>query len=248
MEHPTRLSRADYLGAWNTDLDRIASVVHNNGHLRVPTCPEWTVLELVEHLAGVYQHKIWVLELGKMPPPSWSDEALVERRKNDPVVELRHWAQALQTELLARNDSDEASTFMRSDRTVGFWWRRMALETAVHRTDAELASGQRTDVSPELARDGIDELLWFATAPWQQGSKQGWSHQRVVVDAGDLAWTAVLDPEGMVTSVGDDGSSTRVSGSPDSLLQWSAGRRVEDVERSGDQEAIALLERFLGNF
>ncbi len=248
MDHPTRLTRSQYFEHWNGDLDLITSVVHNHGHLRVPTCPQWSVLELVEHLAGVYQHKIWVLELGKMPPSSWSDEALVERRKNDPVTELRHWAEALQTELLARNDHDEASTFMRSDRTVGFWWRRMALETAVHRTDAELAVGLRTPVASELAVDGIDEMLWFAPAPWQQGSKEGWSGQHVVVDAGETAWTAVLDQGTLSTFFGDDGSTTRVTGSPDSLLQWSAGRQVEDLSRSGDLQAIQLLERFLGNF
>jgi len=248
MDHPTRLTRAQYLEHWNADLDRIDAVVHNNGHLVVPTCPEWTVLDVVEHLAGVYQHKIWVLELGKMPPPSWSDEALVERRKNTPVAELRHWAKALQAELLARNDDDVASTFMRSDRTVGFWWRRMALETAVHRTDVELSAGQRTEVAPELALDGIDELLWFATAPWQQGSKEGWNGQHIVVEAPGLARTVVLEEDSITIAVGDDGSLTRVTGSPDALLQWSAGRQVEDVVRSGDLAAIQLLERFLGNF
>jgi len=149
---------------------------------------------------------------------------------------------------LARNDDDVASTFMRSDRTVGFWWRRMALETTVHRTDAELSVGQRTEVAPELALDGIDELLWFATAPWQQGSKEGWSGQHLVIEAQELAWTVVLQEDSITTAVGDDGSATRVTGSPDALLQWSAGRQVEDVARSGDLATIQLLERFLGNF
>jgi len=248
MDDSTRLTREQYRAHWNTELDRITAVVHNCGHLPVPTCPGWTVLDLVEHLAGVYQHKIWVLELGKLPPPSWSEQALLERRQKNPIDELRHWAEALETELSSRNDSDVASTFMRDDRTVGFWWRRMALETAVHRTDAELSVGLRTEVARDLAVDGIDELLWFATAPWQQGSKEGWNGQKVVVSTDKMAWTLVLDPETMVINRGDDGSSHRVSGSPDALLQWSAGRQVEDLARSGDLVTIRLLERFLGNF
>jgi uncharacterized protein (TIGR03083 family) len=248
MDHPTRLTRTQYLEYWNDDLQRILSLSPGALSHVVPTCPQWTVHDLLDHLAGVYQHKSRVLELGKMPPPAWSEEAALERRSLDLLVELPRLAHVLQGELLARADDDEASTFMKSDRTVGFWWRRMALETAVHRTDVEVSVGPRTEIPEDLARDGIDELLWFATAPWQNGTREGWSGQHVVVDAGELAWTIILDPAVIVTTLGDDGSTTRVTGSADALLQWSAGRRVDDVVRVGDHRAIALVERFLGNF
>jgi uncharacterized protein (TIGR03083 family) len=45
------------------------------------------------------------------------------------------------------------------DHTVGFWYRRMAHETLIHRVDAEQAHGQETLASAALCADGIDEML-----------------------------------------------------------------------------------------
>src|SRR5439155_8923348 len=52
-----------------------------------------------------------------------------------------------------------AATWFRPDQSVGFWIRRMAQETVVHRRDAELALGDPTPAAPDLAVDGIAELL-----------------------------------------------------------------------------------------
>ena len=42
---------------------------------------------------------------------------------------------------------------------AAFWPRRMALETAVHRWDAQAAHGRADDVAPDVAADGVDEVL-----------------------------------------------------------------------------------------
>ena len=244
----TRLSRSAYLGHWQSDLDRIVEVAHQHGHLSVPTCPDWTVYDLVDHLAGVYQHKVWVLELGKFPPKTWSEEATIERKKRDPLEQLQHWASELQDQLSIRADAAPAPTFMKDDLTVGFWWRRMALETVVHRSDVELSVGVPTPLDPALCRDGIDELLWFATAPWNDGDRTSWDGQQVVVDTGTHQWSVTLDASGFKTTQGDSGAGTRISGEPEPLLQWSAGRLLGGVERSGDAESIRLVEAHLSSF
>jgi hypothetical protein len=41
----------------------------------------------------------------------------------------------------------------------------MAHETAVHRADAELATGATPVIEPDIAADGIDEWLTFVTVP-----------------------------------------------------------------------------------
>ena len=46
-----------------------------------------------------------------------------------------------------------------TDQTVGFWYRRMALETVVHRVDVETGFGVPRAVNAELAVDGIDEVV-----------------------------------------------------------------------------------------
>jgi uncharacterized protein (TIGR03083 family) len=40
-----------------------------------------------------------------------------------------------------------------------YWIRHSAVETAVHLWDIEGVSGSRTEISPALAADGLDELL-----------------------------------------------------------------------------------------
>lgn len=45
------------------------------------------------------------------------------------------------------------------DQTAGFWLRRMVHETVVHRADAALACERPIEIAPDLAADGISELL-----------------------------------------------------------------------------------------
>ena len=42
---------------------------------------------------------------------------------------------------------------------LAFWARRQAHETAIHRADADSASGIRPEYEPDFAADGIDELI-----------------------------------------------------------------------------------------
>lgn len=63
-------------------------------------------------------------------------------------------------EFAARRPEDPAGSWHTSDQEVGFWIRRMAQETVIHRIDAELATGQPVAPVPAgLAVDGIDETL-----------------------------------------------------------------------------------------
>ncbi|MEV4286740.1 maleylpyruvate isomerase N-terminal domain-containing protein [Nonomuraea bangladeshensis] len=66
----------------------------------------------------------------------------------------------LRAEFAAREPGEATLTWYDPDQTVGFWIRRMALETVVHRIDAELAAGTPvTPVPDDLAADGVDEIL-----------------------------------------------------------------------------------------
>ena len=42
---------------------------------------------------------------------------------------------------------------------VGFWQRRQAYETLIHRCDVEQALGEHTHLDPDLAADGVGEVL-----------------------------------------------------------------------------------------
>ena len=67
---------------------------------------------------------------------------------------------ALTSKFAARRPEEQAYTWYSPDQRVGFWIRRMAQETVIHRVDAELADGELLAAIPaDLAADGIDELL-----------------------------------------------------------------------------------------
>jgi uncharacterized protein (TIGR03083 family) len=53
----------------------------------------------------------------------------------------------------------ECATLIPASSPLTFWARRQAHETAVHRADAENASGARPEYPPEFAAHGIDELI-----------------------------------------------------------------------------------------
>src|SRR4029453_10276847 len=64
-------------------------------------------------------------------------------------------------------------TFHPPDQTAGFWRRRMAQETVVHRVDAESAHGRPRPVPAALAADGVDEGLAGVLAPPLDGRPGG---------------------------------------------------------------------------
>jgi len=122
----------------------------------VPSCPGWTVSDLVRHVAEVYLHKVTLMRTGEepeeWPPPSLAAEA--------PLAALGRAYGALRAEVRTRGPGQAAPTWYGPDQTVGFWIRRMAQETVIHRIDAELAAGLPvTPVPDDLAADGVDEVL-----------------------------------------------------------------------------------------
>ena len=81
--------------------------------------------------------------------------------KPPPADELLDWFAAGVTPLTDVDDCGTRRCRMDVDgrQTSGFWARRMAVETAVHRYDAQLAAGDPQPVERMLAADGVDEYL-----------------------------------------------------------------------------------------
>jgi hypothetical protein len=108
----------------------------------------------------------WLCE-GTEPDP-WPPEELAEE---EPLALPDRAYAGLLDEFAARKPADPAGSWYTPDQTVGFWIRRMAQETVIHRIDAELGTGQPVAPVPaDLAADGIDELLKvfveYSVAEW----------------------------------------------------------------------------------
>ena len=147
--------------------------------------------DLVRHVAQVYEHKIACTTLGHEPdpwPPVW--------QVRDPVDWLSD-AHARLLAMFARSEPTTPSyTWWPPDQTVGFWARRMAHETAVHRFDAELAAGTPTSINADLAADGVDEILGvMLEGDWSDEPVDTATGARVAVSTSGRTWTVAMERE-----------------------------------------------------
>ena len=223
---------------------------------RVPTCPEWTMAGLCDHLARVYQGRAYAIEHAAFKS---TDDFVLRLNHLDPIDWVRHWSETLDRALLDRADDAPAVTFMPEATTVHFWRRRMALETLVHRTDAELAVGEVTTMNDDLSADGSDELLWFGSEDPEIEQTDGNDQTRVLeLTNGSRRWTITLNESGLSLSETSASRDATVYDAAPSFLLALSGRDIEGIGAhrfglkplvvEGDQFAFDRLRGFLGAF
>ena len=211
----------------------------------VPTCPKWTVHDLVDHIARVHAWAGLAARTapdGDRParptaPEGWDD---LLTWWDDRLVEL--------FDVLSDAPDTPAWSFVGPD-TVRFWSRRQAHETAIHRLDAEHAlHGPEVPsllFGAEFAADGIDEFLTIAlvrAAQLKPVEKSG-SVLLHAADAGrawELRLTAGGVPQaGPVTDSGIDEDAT-IAGTADAVYR-AVWRRPSGAIITGDLELVRAL-------
>jgi uncharacterized protein (TIGR03083 family) len=129
----------------------------------VPTCPGWTVTDLLRHITFVHRWatRYLVEELTEMQPHASEEEILHTGPTGDDLLTyVASGVDALVEAVRAASPNLECWTFMRTGSPRDQWARRQAHETTIHRADAELAAMHTiTTVTTDFATDGIDELL-----------------------------------------------------------------------------------------
>ena len=234
-----------FLECLAADFDRLREVVPGNLTAPVPTCPGWEMADLARHVGEVYVHKTIAMREGA-EPSTWPPEGLADE---EPLALLDRSYSDLAGEFAARKPEDPAGTWYAPDQTVGFWIRRMAQETVIHRIDAEVAAGQPVaSVPDDLAVDGVDELLKvflaYSVATWPGyfteilASSPG--HAYSLQTAG-TAWKVRTGPGGVSVEDGAPGppgasaADVVVSAPPGPMLRW-----VWNREQPGEQSAVAV--------
>lgn len=147
-----------YRAAIRREADQLlAALTSGDETARVPSCPDWTVRDLVDHTGEVH---LWAAANAQTPP---SDGPVVRDRPGAGDADLATWYGETVDNLLRTLDATDPDqpcwTFQPANRTVWFWFRRQAQELAMHRADVEAALGGKFRYEPELASDGIDEVL-----------------------------------------------------------------------------------------
>ena len=217
----------------------------------VPTCPGWTLADLIEHVGTVNRWATYMVEhlsaerasredMDFDPPsdssslPAWLAAGAEPLGKvfgaADPAAEMWVWG---------------------LDKHVRFWPRRMVHETGVHRADAEIALGRAPVFDGAIAVDGIDELLdniacasYFAPRV-DELRGDGEVIRLDATDTGDQ-WRITLQPDRYEWQRGGGEGQVVVHGSATDLLLALYGRSEPGgrVAIEGDNDLFTFwLER-----
>lgn len=238
VPHTSTLHPDRYLAVLGAEGRRLGDAAGGRFENPVPSCPGWTMADLVAHVGVVHRHKERIIHglltedpgIDGIEPPegeaallSWYTEGL------DLLVDTMQGA-----------DPDApAWSWHEADQTVGFWFRRMAHETTVHRVDAELSAGiDPAPLDAELAIDGLDEVLGPVMAAYT--SDPGWAFRPDgrVLELETSVRHAVRrlhmgsgsQGPGWTYGAGQNGTpTTRITGRACDLYLWAWGRAAEDV-------------------
>lgn len=136
----------------------------------VPTCPGWSVADLVWHIGEV--HLFWRTVVAErwIEPSAYVEP---ERPLGDELVAWYREGVQRTVEVLRQADADtEVWTWAPRGGTAGWVLRRMAQETAMHRWDAEAAASAAggEPIEAEIAVDGIDEFFDHFTDAAAEGA------------------------------------------------------------------------------
>ena len=218
---------------------------------RVPTCPEWTLGDLVGHVGQAHR---WAAHLVRTGGTDVLNE--LPRAVPDSPADWPGWlhdgAEELIGTIAARPDGSVDHPFFGTWPTVR-WLRRMLNDTIVHHADAAFAADLPFTVAPDLAGDAVTEFLELLTRGSAADYKPELAELRGTGETLCLrpaepalpGWLITRTPDGPAweTEAGD--ADMTVSGPVRDLLLVFARRLPADgaeVEVTGD---AALLEHWL---
>jgi uncharacterized protein (TIGR03083 family) len=199
----------------------------------VPHLPDWTVRDVLTHVGGVHR---WAAQIVGEAAPGMDNAAGAAVGTGPSDDELTEWfvtGHAALVETLSAAPADlECFTFLPAPSPLAFWARRQALETAVHRVDAESAAGPIAPLDAALALDGIDEILLGFGA-----RKRSFDPGVIRLEPGDgTPWQLDLSADGMTATRGTNGDKTTdvtVAGTASGVYLW-LWNRPATVEITGD--------------
>lgn len=195
----------------------------------VPACPGWNGEDLVRHTAIVFLHKAETIRTGEKPSHGWPPLSVGSL---PPQALLEHCHDRLIEQFDAHEPTDPAQSWVPEDQTVGFWIRRLTHETVIHRFDLEdAAPGTTTPLDPELAVDGVDEVLFVMLARGKPDPEA--SGGTIRLEVGPHSWDIRLDPQRAVVErdVPAVGQPT-LRADAEQMLLWLWGRAPQPMGAS----------------
>jgi len=261
-----RKGRVDYVGHFGREVAAFEAAgceaVSSEAAPAVPSCPGWVLTDLVLHLGLVHRIVARVVGERMQQPPEAGDRSWLglrgewrdwlppgRARRQAPVpAALLDWFHAGAAELHERfraADPGERVWTWSADQSVGFWQRMQAIEAAVHRWDAQHATGTAEPVEAALAADAIAQTFEVmapmrravAKAPAGQGER--FVFQR---SDGPGTWTVHFDGDAVLLGMPEENYDIQISGTASDLALFLWQRDVTgSLDVPGD---ASLLSRF----
>ena len=205
----------------------------------VPSCPQWTVRDLVVHCGGVHRWAASIVRDRLDHDPTPDEDDLEKPGDQDLIDWFREGHAALVQTLREASVDVECFTFLPAPSPLAFWARRQAHETAIHRADAELASGPIAAYDKAFALDGMDEML-AEFASRRRSFRHVDRPRTLAVRPRDAdAWLVTLAPDGIRTEHSDSDAECAVSASASDLYLWLWNRPAV-VDVTGDRTVADL--------
>jgi uncharacterized protein (TIGR03083 family) len=159
----------------------------------IPTCPGWSMLQLMRHVGRSQRWAAHIIGTGG--DTSLDPRTVPHGRPPDETDGAQAWLLASPRSLLDAvsgigGPHVTVATFD-GPRPCQWWIRRLLHEVTVHRADAVLAVGERYELAPDLAADGIGEWLARLADMPRRGALPVADGQTValVADDVDARWT-----------------------------------------------------------
>ncbi len=243
---------ARHITAVGTEAKLFAEAARRGGlEVDIPSCPGWTMRDLVRHLSEIHlwaaarvarrTSKLFLDDSAAELLESWPDLAVFWPDDDDLIDWYLETNANLVRALEAASPTDEMPTFLPAPSPLAMWARRQAHETAVHRFDAEDATGTGSGFDPEFAADGIDEMVrGFAPRASEFPIE---TTRTMVVHAADTGddWRLTLAPDGITTVRGNGSADVTLTGAA-SDLYLSLWNRGDDSRLTieGDRDLLTL--------
>jgi len=215
----------------------------------VPTCPGWTVQDLVRHIGGVHRWAATVVRGARLQNLTEQEEAAVMAGPTDPA-ELTTWftdgAERLRGSLVEAPEDLRAFVFLKNAPAPRlFWARREAHETTIHRVDAlaarlgRIPSTNEAAVTAAVALDGIDELL-TGFVPRRSSRLRTDEPFRMTIAPTDpgVAWTVAVSAQPPVVTRSSDPHAQGVLTGTSVALYLGLWNRGDDIAENGTVDAL----------
>jgi uncharacterized protein (TIGR03083 family) len=249
LEFPDRLRLIDE----RSSAFRAALAAAPSLDVQVPSCPEWTLFDLAQHLGE--GRRAWAATVAAGPEATAKSTVQAAPPAPREREALLAWLSASTQELL------DALRAAGPDRGCWTWWgdsqspqtgaavaRHQLQEISVHTYDAQLALATPRPLPPDVALDGVEDFQFTCCA-----TTIPWPHEPAVIDydategrswrlwlSGDGARITRLPPR--ATTADEKGPDVVARGTASDLVLVFYGRiPLESLTIDGDRRLLDLL-------